>query len=275
MASARKPIIKNADIPALASNTLQIHETTRVFDALNNDRLELFFQPIIRSDSNNFVAFYEGLARIKMPDGPVISAGQFMPFIENTELGTRLDRRILRLALDQLKNNPDIRLSINLSVLSMKDTLWLSILEAAEPDLCERLIIEITEGAAMSDVELTTSFLHRIRQQNCCVALDDFGTGATSFRYFKDFLFDFVKIDGLFIRDLGYNKDSQVLVRALVDISKHFEMVTVAEFVETDKEADMAAKLGIDCLQGYLIGKPSSQPANPVNRGGLDRKIAG
>lgn len=275
MASARKPIIKNADIPALASNTLQIHETTRVFDALNNDRLELFFQPIIRSDSNNFVAFYEGLARIKMPDGPVISAGQFMPFIENTELGTRLDRRILRLALDQLENNPDIRLSINLSVISMKDTRWLSILEAADSDLCARLIIEITEGAAMSDVELTTSFLHRIRQKNCCVALDDFGAGATSFRYFKDFLFDFVKIDGLFIRDLGYNKDSQVLVRALVDISKHFEMVTVAEFVETDGEAEMAAKLGIDCLQGYLIGKPSSQPANPVNRGVLDRKIAG
>lgn len=146
MASARKPIIKNADIPALASNTLQIHETTRVFDALNNDRLELFFQPIIRSDSNNFVAFYEGLARIKMPDGPVISAGQFMPFIENTELGTRLDRRILRLALDQLENNPDIRLSINLSVISMKDTRWLSILEAADSDLCARLIIEITEA---------------------------------------------------------------------------------------------------------------------------------
>lgn len=260
MASARKPIIKNADIPALASNTLQIHETTRVFDALNNDRLELFFQPIIRSDSNNFVAFYEGLARIKMPDGPVISAGQFMPFIENTELGTRLDRRILRLALDQLENNPDIRLSINLSVISMKDTRWLSILEAADSDLCARLIIEITEGAAMSDVELTTSFLHRIRRKSCCVALDDFGTGATSFRYFKDFLFDFVKIDGLFIRDLGYNKDSQVLVRALVDISKHFEMVTVAEFVETDGEAEMAAKLGIDCLQGYLIGKLHRNP---------------
>lgn len=112
----------------------------------------------------------------------------------------------------------------------------------------------------MSDVELTTSFLHRIRRKSCCVALDDFGTGATSFRYFKDFLFDFVKIDGLFIRDLGYNKDSQVLVRALVDISKHFEMVTVAEFVETDGEAEMAAKLGIDCLQGYLIGKLHRNP---------------
>lgn len=275
MASASRQITKNADIPILGSSTLQNLETTRVSNALNNNRVELFYQPIIRSGSNNFVAFYEGLARIKMPDGTMITAGQFMPFVENTALGTCLDRRILRLALKQLRANPDIRLSINLSVRSMKNTCWLSILEAAETDLCERLIIEITEGAAMSDVELTTAFLHRVRRKHCCVALDDFGTGATSFRYFKDFRFDFVKIDGLFIRDLSYNKDNQVLVRALIDISKHFDMVTVAEFVETDGEAEMAAKLGIDCLQGYLIGKPASQPTVPFSENKLDRKIAG
>jgi len=275
MASATKQITRNADIPALSSKTLSSVETTRVTAALNERRLELFYQPIVRSGTNNFVAFYEGLARIKMPEGTIVSAGQFMPFVENTALGTRLDRRILRLALKRLTDNPDIRLSINMSVLSMNDSEWLRILESASSGLCERLIIEITEGAAMSDVELTTAFMHRVRRKHCSIALDDFGTGATSFRYFKDFLFDFVKIDGLFIRDLSYDKDNQVLVQALIDICKHFDMVTVAEFIETDGEAEMAAKLGVDCLQGYLIGEPAAQPISPFQRVELDRKIAG
>ncbi|MCK4862439.1 MAG: EAL domain-containing protein [Rhodobacteraceae bacterium] len=275
MASASKQITRSADIPAVMSNTLSELETARVFSALNDNRVELFYQPIVRSDTNNFVAFYEGLARIKMPEGAIISAGQFMPFVENTALGTRLDRRVLRLALKQLEENPDIRLSINMSVLSMRNSGWLAILESAKFNVCERLIIEITEGAAMSDVELTTSFMHRVRRKHCSIALDDFGTGATSFRYFKDFLFDFVKIDGLFIRDLGYDKDNQVLVQALIDISKHFDMVTVAEFIETDGEAEMAAKLGVDCLQGYLIGEPTARPIAPFQRTEMARKIAG
>lgn len=275
MASASKLITRNADIPAVNSNTLFDVETARVSKALNDNRVELFYQPIVRSGSNNFVAFYEGLARIQMPDGAIISAGRFMPFIENTRLGSKLDRHILRLALKRLTDNPDIRLSINMSVLSMKDPNWLAILESANSGICERLIIEITEGAAMSDVELTTAFMHRVRRKHCSIALDDFGTGATSFRYFKDFLFDFVKIDGLFIRDLCYDKDNQVLVQALIDISKHFDMVTVAEFIETDGEAKMAAKLGVDCLQGYLIGEPTAQPIAPFQRTQLDRKVAG
>ncbi|PCJ75814.1 MAG: diguanylate phosphodiesterase [Rhodobacteraceae bacterium] len=275
MASANNQISRNADIPAVMSNTLADLETARVHNAMNENRLELFYQPIVRSGTNNFVAFYEGLARIKMPEGAIISAGQFMPFVENTALGTRLDRQILRLALKRLDDTPDIRLSINMSVLSMQDSGWLTILESAATDTCERLIIEITEGAAMSDVELTTAFMHRVRRKHCSIALDDFGTGATSFRYFKDFLFDFVKIDGLFIRDLCYDKDNQVLVQALIDISKHFDMVTVAEFVETDGEAEMAAKLGIDCLQGYLIGEPTAQPIAPFQRPELDQKVAG
>ena len=114
-----------------------------------------------------------------------------------------------------------------------------------------------------------------LKTYGASLALDDFGTGATSFRYFKDFLFDFVKIDGLFIRDLGYDKDNQVLVQALIDISKHFDMVTVAEFIETDGEAEMAAKLGVDCLQGYLIGEPTARPIAPFQRTEMARKIAG
>lgn len=275
MASPANPVNNNSDLPLINSRTLHELETVRVQTALDEGRVELYFQPIIRSKSNGFVAFYEGLARIKMPNGAVISAGRFMPFVENSALGTKLDRRVLRLALQQLSDNPEIRLSINMSVASMNDAVWILILEAAPSELCARLIIEITEGTAMSDVDLTIAFMNRVRRKQCCFALDDFGTGATSFRYFKDFMFDFVKIDGLFIRDLSHDTGNQVLVKALSNICKHFDMMTVAEFVETDGEAAMAEKLGIDCLQGYLLGKPTTLPIAPQDTDRVDRKIAG
>lgn len=267
--------LNNADIPAAKSSTLCEAETIRVASALVDDRITLFFQPIVRAGSDNLVAFYEGLARIKMPSGQIISAGQFMPFVENTPLGIEVDRRVLQLGLISLDNNPDIRLSINISVSTMSDPVWLEIINGAPLNACERLIIEITEHAAMSNVDHTTAFMHHVRKKGCSIAMDDFGAGATSFRYFKDFLFDFVKIDGLFIRDLAYDKGNQVLVKALINISKHYDMVTVAEFVETSGEAGMATKLGVDCLQGYLIGEPTPKPVALTCETYENRKIAG
>lgn len=91
-------------------------------------------------------------------------------------------------------------------------------------------------------------------------ALDDFGAGLTSFRYLRDFYFDIIKIDGSFIRGIHKNPDNQVLAKVMVSIAQHFEMLTVAEFVETEAEANFLAKTGIDCLQGYYFGVPTVRP---------------
>ena len=274
MTNSSTHINQNGDIPARSSGSLCKREVQRAVNALADNRIELFFQPIVRADSSRFVAFYEGLVRIRMPEGTLVSAGQFMPFIDNTPLGVTLDCYVLKIALHRLAKHSDIRLSINLSVLSMASPEWLAVLEKASTELCSRLIIEVTEGTAMSDISLTTAFMNRARKKGCGFALDDFGTGATSFRYFKDFLFDFVKIDGMFIQDLAFNKDNQVLVKALIDISKHFDMVTVAEFIETSGEAEIASELGIDCLQGHLIGKPTTNPL-PVFNKNIEQKMVG
>lgn len=275
MIPVQKSIPQNGDIPATRSTTLRQTETKRVLDALRDDRLLLYFQPIVRSNSQDFIAFYEGLARIKMPDGTVISAGQFIPFIENTTLGAALDRKTLSLAFSALTDHPDIRLSVNMTVQSMSDPDWLYLLEHAKNTVCERLILEITENDAMVDAELTTAFMQRARQKGISFALDDFGTGSTAFRYFKDFKFDIVKIDGLFIRDLPLDKANRVLVKALVDISQHFEMFTVAEFIETEAEASVASDLGVDCLQGYLIGQPAKAMLQPRISSSVRRRITG
>lgn len=228
----------------------------QVTSALREDRITLHYQPIVRADNHNFVGFFEGLARIEMEDGSVIPAGQFIPAIEHTPLGRALDRRTLLLATQALRQDFNRRISVNLSPYSMADPVWLEIYQAQTIDVGERLILEITESAAMSDVEMTCAFLRKVRKTGCSVALDDFGTGSTSFRYFRDFRFDIVKIDGIFIRKLPQSKDNRVLVEALVKISEHFDMFTVAEFIETAEEAQFAQELGVDCLQGYHIGCP-------------------
>ena len=121
--------------------------------------------------------------------------------------------------------------------------------------------IEITEDAAMADAGQTIDFMEHVRATGCAFALDDFGAGATGFRHFRDFRFDMVKIDGGFARGVHGNRDAQVLVESLAAIARHFEMLTVAEQVESEAEAGWLRAAGIDCLQGYLYGRPAARPA--------------
>jgi EAL domain-containing protein (putative c-di-GMP-specific phosphodiesterase class I) len=99
------------------------------------------------------------------------------------------------------------------------------------------------------------------------------GAGATGFRYFRDFRFDMVKIDGAFARGVSAQRDAQVLVECLAGVARHFEMLTVAEQVETEADAAWLRKAGIDCLQGYLYGRPAARPALPG--GPATRRLAG
>ena len=248
------------DKPLAASKSLVMGEYKRVLDALREDRLSLFYQPVVRANAGNFVVFHEALARIHMPDGTIIPAGQFMPMVDNTRIGTEVDLKTIALAMATLSACPDLRLSVNLSTRSMRNPDWIKQLEIHDKTVCERLIIEVTESGAMTNVEATTAFLDKVRILGCALAIDDFGTGSTSFRYFRDFKFDAIKIDGMFIRDISRNKDSRVLVEALVKICNQFEMFTVAEFIETEEDANVALQLGIDYFQGYLIGKPTAKP---------------
>lgn len=248
------------DQRAVDSHQLLLREEQRVKSALHENRIDLFYQPVVRSDSGKFVAFHEALARIHMPDGTVISAGQFMPFIDNTGLGSAVDLATLKLALEMLDAQRDLRLSVNLSALTMSNMHWMQRLESHDKSVRERLIIEITETGAMSNVDFTSGFFDKVHALGVSIAIDDFGTGSTSFRYFRQFKFDLLKIDGMFIRDIAQNKDYQVLVEALVKICQQFDMFTVAEFIETEDDAYVAQQAGIDCFQGYLIGKPTQSP---------------
>ncbi len=249
----------------------------KVAQALAQGRIVFHYQPVVRAANPRFPAFFEALARMRQPNGEVGPAGAFLPSVEAGPIGRAIDRLALANALDVLAAQPGVRLAINMSPRSMGDAEWLDILaEGARRDrgACGRLILEITEAAAMEDPGQTVDFMDHARRSGCAFALDDFGAGATSFRYFRDFRFDMVKIDGSFVAGIAAARDAQVLVECLMAVARHFEMISVAERVETEADAAWLRALGIDCLQGWLYGRPAARPEMPGADDGRSR-IAG
>jgi len=238
----------------------------RVAQALAQGRIEFHFQPVVRAGNPAMPAFFEMLARLRLPDGQLLAAGAFLPAIEAGSLGRAIDRLALTEALKALAADPALRLSVNVSPHSMGDEGWLILIAAAArggSGVCGRLILEITENAAMADAAQTIDFMDHVRATGCAFALDDFGAGTTGFRHFRDFRFDMVKIDGAFIRGVHAAPDSQVLVECLAGVARHFEMMVVAEQVENEADAAWLRHARVDCLQGYLYGRPAACPALP------------
>lgn len=234
----------------------------QVKQALKEDRLTLAYQPIVSTTTGD-VDFYEGLARMLDENGKPIAAGGFVPVIEQMGLMRLIDRKVLGLGLDTLERNPDIQLSINVSGLTAVDPIWLRQLEDRlehRRDLASRLILEITETVALDDIDDSSRFVDSLNKFGCRVALDDFGAGFTSFRHLRALNVALVKIDGSFVRDLTTNDENLLFVRTLAQLAKGIGLQSVAEWVETEAEAELLLNEGVDFLQGWHCGRPEIDP---------------
>ncbi len=223
----------------------------------------LAFQPVMQTNHAARPAFYEGLIRVLDEKGRIIPARDFMGAVETTETGRIIDCLALEMGLQALGRAPDLRMAINMSARSIAYPNWTRTLRRglkACPTAAERLILEISEESAMVMPDIVTVFMRDLQKQGISFALDDFGAGVTSFRYLKQFMFDFIKIDGQFIRGIADNPDNQCLTRALLEIARHFDMFAVAESVETAQEAEILTRMGMDCMQGYYFGAPTITP---------------
>lgn len=259
-----------ADMPEGSDSPLNAAVTGRdrstlemVSEAIEHKQTMLAYQPIMQARAPHQVAFYEGFIRVLDAAGRVIPAREFMHVVENTEMGRELDCAALEMGLRTLARNPNVRLSINMSARSIGYRRWMRILDRhfkKDGTLGERLILEISEKSAMDLPEIVIDFMDRLQSLGISFALDDFGTGDTAIRHFRQFLFDVVKIDGEFIRGIHTNPDNQLLTRALISVAQQFEMLTIAESVETVADAEFLVSVGIDCLQGYLFGVPTVRP---------------
>ncbi|ALI55261.1 EAL domain-containing protein [Celeribacter marinus] len=239
-------------------NTLQM-----VRDAIRKKQVLLAFQPIVQAARPDRPAFWEGLIRVLDDSGRVIPAREFIHTAETSEMGRVLDCLALEYGLATLRENPDLRLSINMSARSIGYPRWMETLKRGlerDPTGGERLILEITESSAIVMPDLVTVFMQQQQDRGISFALDDFGAGYTSFRYLRDFYFDMIKIDSTFIRGIAQNPDNQVLTASLISVAQHFDMFTVAEFVETQEDAAYLVDAGIDCMQGHYFGAATIDP---------------
>ncbi|MCG8561934.1 MAG: GGDEF and EAL domain-containing protein [Hyphomicrobiales bacterium] len=229
-----------------------------VISALNERRMVLALQAVVSSGQRQPM-FYECLLRMRKPNGSVVSAGEFIPVAERLGLARLIDHRVVELAVQLLKAAPRLRLAMNVSGETATDPEWLVVLRgltAEDRSLTERLMVEITETAAISDLEESVRFVESLKSLGCQVAIDDFGAGYSSFRNLRLLDIDVVKIDGTFVRDLPNSRDDQILVRSLIDLARSFGIETVAEWVEDDATARMLEAAGVTYMQGFYFGKP-------------------
>ena len=234
-----------------------------VKDAVRHHQTRLALQPVVSTQADGKVVFYEGLIRVLDDTGRVIPAREFMPSVEENEIGRDIDRLSLHMGCKMLNENPAVRISVNISARSIGYQPWLRTLNrwlSRNDYIGPRLILEISEKSAMQVPELLTDFMIRLQPTGVCFALDNFGAGQTALRHFRDFCFDIVKIDGQFVKGICQDPDNQVLVQTMADIAENFDMMTVAEMVETAGDSYFVTQLGIDCAQGYFYGAPTTRP---------------
>jgi len=246
----------------------QIHQRLRwkdiIEDALNENRLMLYFQPILDTRSN-LISHHEALLRVIQEDGEILPPGTFISEAEQAGLINLVDYHVLELALQYLSkhHNSVNKIAVNLSGKTINDENLVSHIDnllttyQVPP---ESIIFEITETAAVADILVASRIMKDINALGCQFALDDFGIGFSSFYYLKQLPAEYIKIDGAFIRNITTNIDDQLFVQAITTVSTGLGKKTVAEFVENQEVLDLIRQYGVDYAQGYHVGKPQAEP---------------
>jgi diguanylate cyclase (GGDEF)-like protein len=233
-----------------------IRATDEIVAALNERRIFLAYETVASANDRR-PAFYECLMRILRPDGTLIAANDIVPIAERLGLVRLLDFRVLELVIDEMAASPGLQTSFNVSPASTTDPDWWSGLGSLlrnHAGVAERLIVEITESAAIQDIDETRGFIARVKDLGCRIAIDDFGAGYTSFRNLRKLGVDVVKIDGAFVRDIVRSEDDRAFVRTLIDLAQRLKLKTVAEWVQDEAAAKILKAWGCDYLQGALVG---------------------
>jgi diguanylate cyclase (GGDEF)-like protein len=240
---------------------------TEIVGCLRDRLFKLAYQPVVSTKSGQ-AAFHEALLRMTDSTGAIITAGHLVPIAERLGLIRLIDRSVLQQALSTLSLNPEARLSVNISATTANDPRWnqqLVELLKEVPDLASRLIIELTETAALGDLSLSREFVNALKSAGCGIAIDDFGAGFTSYRNLKELPITMIKLDGSFCRGLATDEANALYVKSLVDLAHAFGIEVVAEWVETQVDADILSALGVDYVQGHHFGEPNIEaPWSPA-----------
>ncbi|MCP4355848.1 MAG: EAL domain-containing protein [Proteobacteria bacterium] len=235
-----------------------------ISECLQEDRVAIYFQPIVSLKDTKNIMRYEVLMRMYDKDGNIMPPAELIQAAEEFGMHTKIDTVIATKAITQAKKwyheeGRRVVLAINLSGLSFDNEdlirkLGEMVEEADLPD--KTITFEITETAALRDLSKAQKAIADLKSKGCCFSLDDFGTGYASFEYVKNLDFDYIKIDGSFIRNITNSPEDHVFVKALFNVASEMKIKTIAEMVEDLPTVELLSKIGIDYAQGYYFGKP-------------------
>ena len=250
-----------SDLDASREMLTRLSWNERIGNALEQNLLRLHFQGVYGA-ADGILSHLEVLVRMIDEKDPerLIMPGHFIPHAEKTGKVLDIDRWVIAASVRILAKSADLpALAVNISGRSFDDPLLPQFIaeelrrQAVDP---YRLLVELTETSAVSDLHDAQRFIEALRQTGCRICLDDFGTGFSSFAYLKHLKADILKIDGLFIRDVPNDHDNQVFVKSIVDVARGMRKVTVAEFVEDAETLEMLRHFGVDLVQGYHLDMP-------------------
>ena len=251
-----------ASIQRETARLRQMQIADEVVLALKESRLKLAYQPIVQARSRQ-VSHHECLLRMVKPDGSILTAGHFVPAAEQMGIVHLVDRFALEATINKLRAHKKVTLAVNVSGTAASDPAWLQdFVEYVRTarDVADRLIVELTETAALHHFEENSRFVSQLRELGVRVAIDDFGAGYTSFRNLQMLRVDTVKIDGSYVENLSASPENQVFVRTLVGLARSFDIKTVAEWVSSEDDAALLQNFGVDYFQGFHFGQPIMDP---------------
>ncbi|SPF53048.1 Diguanylate cyclase domain protein [Candidatus Desulfosporosinus infrequens] len=244
-----------SDIAILSASNRMI---LQINDALKENRFTLFFQPVF--GRNGIIVHYEALLRMVDREGELIFPDDFLPIAERFGLMSQIDRWVVNVAIETLRNRQELSIFVNISASSLGDAELLTFIETRIKESQiqpSRIGFEITETAAIKDLDQAEHWVSTLKLMGCKFALDDFGVGFLTFTHLQRLPVDYLKIDGLFIRDLDVDPTNKALVQAINTVAHALGIATIAEYVESAEIWLILCELEIDYGQGFYLGKPT------------------
>ena len=241
----------------------EMHWVARVTRAAEENRLELFFQPIVPVGDRKAEGFHELTVRLRDDDGQLVPPSEFIPAAERYNVMSVIDRWVVLRAVELLRARKASgaqlpMLAVNLSGTSLNEVTFAEFVlqTAGDPAIAGALCFEITETAAVTNLSNAIYLMRELKARGCKFSLDDFGTGLSSFMYLKTLPVDFLKIDGQFISQVAQDPVDRSMVEAISKVGKALGIATVAECVESQSVLDELKRIGVDFAQGFFIADP-------------------
>lgn len=250
----------------IANRYGEMQWVTKINDAFAEKRFELFSQQIISLSNSTEPQkdMFEVLVRMRDKDGNLVPPGAFIPAAERYNIMIALDRWVIKEILIWLAHNQNNlqnlgKCSINISGSSIGHPEFLDYIKQQLKIFkvpAKHICFEITETSAVSNLTEAAQFITELKAIGCSFALDDFGCGLSSFAYLKNLQVDYLKIDGMFVRDIVDDPIDRAMVKSINEIGHVMGKKTIAEFVENDEVLALLRDIGIDYVQGYGIERP-------------------